>query len=114
MQKRLTDPDFRQEVEAKAALFAAGLNEIASRRSIIGEIRVAGLLGCVELVRDRSSREPARDALGRLVADLLRRGVLALPGGLYENTLMLIPPLTIRKEQVNHGLALLDESLATL
>jgi 4-aminobutyrate aminotransferase-like enzyme len=27
---------------------------------------------------------------------------------------MLLPPLTIRREQVNHGLALLDESLAAL
>jgi 4-aminobutyrate aminotransferase/(S)-3-amino-2-methylpropionate transaminase len=68
----------------------------------------------VELVRDRSSREPARDALGRLVTDLLRRGMLVLPGGLHENTLMLLPPLTMRREQVNHGLALLDESLAAL
>ena len=91
---------------------AEGLARIAERHRAVGEVRAAGLLGAIELVRDRESREPAPDALGRLLSALLARGVLALPSGLHENVLMLLPPLTIGAVQLEHALEAIDAALA--
>ncbi len=108
---RLTEPGFREEVERKGAILARGLREIASRHAGVGEVRCAGLLAAIELVRDRATREAAPEALGRLVAALLRRGILALPGGLHENVLSLLPPLTITEAQMLHSESGLDAAL---
>jgi 4-aminobutyrate aminotransferase/(S)-3-amino-2-methylpropionate transaminase len=95
-----------------AARLAEGLAKIAERHRVVGEVRAVGLLGAIELVRDRGSREPAPEALGRLLSSLLARGILALPGGLHENVLMLLPPLTIREEQLQHTITEIDAALA--
>ena len=72
----------------------------------------AGLLGAIELVRDRGSKEAAPEILGRVISDLLARGVLALPSGIHENVLMLLPPLTIHEAQLRHGLEAIDAAIA--
>jgi 4-aminobutyrate aminotransferase-like enzyme len=112
--KHLSAPPFRERLARSGSVLAQRLEEIASRRRIVGEVRVAGLLACLELVQDPASRSPAEGALGRLSAALLRRGLLALPGGRHENVLMFLPPLNLTEQQLTHGCTLLDESLATL
>jgi 4-aminobutyrate aminotransferase / (S)-3-amino-2-methylpropionate transaminase / 5-aminovalerate transaminase len=110
--ERLTSPDFREHADRMGRTLAEGLAKIAGRHRAVGEARSAGLLGAIELVRDPESKEPAPDALGRLVSGLLARGILALPSGLYENVLMLLPPLTIHEAQLQHGLGAIDAALA--
>ena len=110
--ERLTAPEFQAHSKQMGSLLADGLAAIAGRRSGVGEVRAVGLLGAIELVRDRASREPAPEALGRLLPALLGRGILALPGGLHENVLMLLPPLTIHEAQLQCGLAAIDSALA--
>ena len=112
--KSLSAPALREQMERSASVLTRRLEEIASRRTIVGDVRVAGLLASIELVEDRSSRTPAEGALGRWVDALLQRGMFALPGGRHENVLMLLPPLNITEKQLTHGCTLLDESLATL
>jgi 4-aminobutyrate aminotransferase / (S)-3-amino-2-methylpropionate transaminase / 5-aminovalerate transaminase len=111
---RLLTPALREQTAQSGSLLARRLREIASSRRIVGDVRVAGLLACLELVHDPTTRNPAEGALGRLTAALLQAGVLALPGGRFENVLMLLPPLTITEQQLTRGCTLLDESLATL
>lgn len=110
--ERLTAPEFREQAATMGVLLVEGLATIAERHPNVGEIRAAGLLGAIELVRDRTSREPAPDTLGRLLSALLGRGILALPSGLHENVLMLLPPLTIGEAQLRHGLEAIDGALA--
>ena len=111
--ERLTSPDFREHVDTMGRTLAEGLAMIAGRHREVGEARSAGLLGAIELVRDPESKEPAPEALGRLIVGLLARGILALPSGLYENVLMLLPPLTIHEAQLQHGLGAIDAALAS-
>ena len=110
--ERLTSPELQAHVDEMGKALAVGLARIADRRRAVGEVRAAGLLGAVELVRDRGSKEPAPELLGPLFSGLLGRGILTLPGGLHENVLLLLPPLTIGAAQLHHALEAIDAALA--
>ncbi len=110
--ERLATAEFRAHAGGLGSVLEKGLMGIAERHGVVGEARAAGLLGAIELVRDRASREPAPEILNRLLRALLGRGILALPGGLHGNVLMLLPPLTIREAQLRHGLEAIDAALA--
>jgi 4-aminobutyrate aminotransferase / (S)-3-amino-2-methylpropionate transaminase / 5-aminovalerate transaminase len=80
----------------------------------VGEVRGLGLMIGIELVRDRHSREPARELAGRVMVESLRRGVLVLGGGLYGNVLSLSPPFVIADAQLDAAVGVLLEVLDAL
>lgn len=69
---------------------------------IVGEIRGRGFMIGVELVRDRSSKEPARKHMEMVLLEAFKRGVLIIGGGL--STIRIAPPLTIEEELLFKGL----------
>jgi 4-aminobutyrate aminotransferase/(S)-3-amino-2-methylpropionate transaminase len=65
----------------------------------------------IEMVRDRATREPAPELVGRVVVEALRRGVLVLGGGIYGNVLSLSPPFVLTDTQVDAALSIIEEIL---
>ncbi len=108
---RLAGVAMRRQVLRTGVLLAAGLGRLAERHAQVGEARAAGLLGAIELVRDCETREPAPPALAELLRDLLRAGVLAIPGGIHGNVVSLLPPLTISERQLSLALSIIDQCL---
>jgi taurine--2-oxoglutarate transaminase len=84
----------------------------------IGEVRGKGLFWGIELVRDRDSREPLVpfNATGDAMAPMTQFAKAAMERGLYLmthwNVIMVCPPLTITREELDEGLGVLDEALA--
>jgi len=114
---------FRDEgiVENSAAqgeYLHGALGELAERHPSIGEVRGLGLFWALELVRDRGTREPLVpfNATGEAAAPIARLSKAALDRGLYLmthwNVVMVCPPLTITREELEEGLAVLDDVLA--
>src|SRR5438093_1271361 len=115
---------FREEgiVENAAAMgevLREQLPRLAERHPSIGDVRgVGGLFFGLELVRDRATREPLvpYNAGGEAAAPVARLAKAALERGLYLfvhwNVVMIAPPLTITREELDEGLAILDEVLA--
>ncbi len=87
------------------------LNELLGAHPRVGEIRGLGMMTGTELVRDRTTREPAPGLASGVVAEALRRGVLLLGGGIYGNVLSLSPPFVITAEQLEFALEALKDSL---
>jgi taurine--2-oxoglutarate transaminase len=113
---------FREEgiVENSAAMgdvFREGLDALAERHPSIGEVRGLGCFWGLELVRNRETREPLVpfNAAGEAAAPIGRLGKAAMERGLYLmthwNVIMICPPLVISREEVEEGLAILDEVL---
>ena len=79
---------------------------------IVGEVRTAGLMGAVELVRDKEAREPfppeARVAW-RVRQAALRRGVILRPGA---DLIVVCPPLIVTREQIDVIVRVLGEAIA--
>ena len=84
----------------------------------IGEVRGLGCFWGLELVKNRETREMLvpYNASGEAAAPVARLAKAALERGLYLmthwNVIMVVPPLTITREEVDEGLAILDEALA--
>ncbi|MDG2304867.1 MAG: aspartate aminotransferase family protein [Candidatus Binatia bacterium] len=98
-------------VRRKSKPFARALAGL-SRHPIVGGTRTAGLMGAVELVRDRDSREPFADAEKvpwRVRQAALRRGVLLRAGLSF---VVVCPPFVITDDQIDDLIGRLDEAIA--
>ena len=97
---------------------AQALPALAERHPSIGDARGLGLFWGLELVKDRETREPLVpfNAGGEAAAPMARMAKAALEKGLYLmthwNVVMICPPLTITREELDEGLATLGEVLA--
>ncbi|MBN2240182.1 MAG: aspartate aminotransferase family protein [Dehalococcoidales bacterium] len=73
--------------------------EAAKTISAIGDVRGRGLMIGVELVADRSTKEPlASEKCGEIAMKLLNAGIIVTPCGRYGNVFRFMPPLTIPRE----------------
>jgi taurine--2-oxoglutarate transaminase len=96
----------------------SGLESIAKSHPIVGEVRGVGALFALELVMDRESREPlipwqgaGMGPLPTFLNGLRARGAYAF--GRY-NCIVISPPLTIEKSDLDQGFAALDGALGDL
>jgi 4-aminobutyrate aminotransferase len=85
--------------------------EMMQRHALIGDVRGKGLMIGVELVRDRKTKRPANTEALKLSYRAWQRGLLFLTVGTYSNVAEITPPLVIGREQVDKGLAILEEAL---
>jgi len=90
--------------------FLKHLEALAPGYGMVGEVRGRGLMLGVELVRDRTSRDPL--PLAKTASEMaLKRGLLLYPGGHYGNVISFLPPLIIGEAQVDRAVAILEEVL---
>ncbi len=90
------------------------LRDMEKRYDQIGEIRGRGAMIAMELVADRTSKEPLDKATGnRIVEECYRNGVVILKAGTYDNVIRLLPPLTIEEGLLEEALGVLDDAMGT-
>lgn len=90
-----------------------GLRRLAEDHAdVVGEVRGLGVFWAVELVADRDTREPLGAAdMARLKAACIERGLLPF---VAENRIHVVPPCIVTDAEVERGLAILDEVLASV
>jgi 4-aminobutyrate aminotransferase-like enzyme len=66
----------------------------------------------VELVKDRTTKEPATDLANQLLERTRANGLIVGKGGLFGNVVRMSPPLNIAKADIDQALAMLDQSVA--
>ncbi|WP_345243900.1 (R)-1-hydroxy-2-aminoethylphosphonate ammonia-lyase [Pontibacillus salipaludis] len=77
--------------------------------SVIGDVRGVGLLFGIELVKDRDTKEKAREEADRIMHTCLQNGLsFKVSKG---NVLQLCPPLTITEDQLTEALDILEQAL---
>ncbi|NWQ39104.1 4-aminobutyrate--2-oxoglutarate transaminase [Bacillus sp. EB106-08-02-XG196] len=86
------------------------MKQLAERFDSIGDVRGLGAMCAMEIVKDRHSKTPDKEAVGKIVKAAGERGLLLLSAGLYGNVIRLLMPLTITDEQLEEGLQILEES----
>ena len=79
---------------------------------LVGEVRGAGLMACVECVADRESKNPLqldKDVGKRIDAHCHELGLLVRP---LINMCVMSPPLVISREQIDDMVAILREGIS--
>ena len=103
-----------ERVAELGALLRAGLDEMAEKYPIIGEVRGKGLMQGVELVADRATKEPSAQAAAMMLDATKARGLLIGKGGAFGNVLRIAPPLTVDEDQIREALEILDHAFAAV
>lgn len=98
-------------------VMAEGLADLQARHRTVGNVRGLGLFWIVELVKDRTTREPlvpwnaSSSQLGPMPAlarHMRERGLYTF---VKWNWIFVVPPLCITAEQIADGLAVIDTAL---
>jgi len=108
----LVESGLMANAERLGAQLISGARKLAERHEIIGDVRGRGLMVGMELVKDRGTKKPDPDASRRIVETAFQRGLLLL--GCGKSVIRLAPPLVIDEVDIDRGLAMLDEVLATI
>lgn len=83
----------------------------------IGDFRNSGLLGCIEVVKNRKTKEPmapynapafAMKVMNQVAAKLKELGMYTF---VRWNYIFIAPPLTVTEEQIDEGIAIISEAL---
>lgn len=99
------------------ALMRQELSRMMDRHPSIGQVRGLGMFNGIELVKNRTTREPlvpfaAKGEAAKPMSDMMS---FAMQNGLYlsfySNVIRLTPPLNISDEDMMTGLSILDQTL---
>ena len=100
--------DVPARAEALGARLRDGLEDMAGRHEVIGEVRGMGLMQALELVQDRKTKTPAPEQATQILDRARELGLLLGKGGLYGNVLRISPPMLIGQADLDRGLEMLD------
>lgn len=90
---------------------------LGKKHPCIGDFRNTGLLGCIEVVKDRQTKEPMAPfnakpdemvVMGQVAGRLRQLGMYAF---VRWNYVFIAPPLSITREQIDEGLTIISEAL---
>ena len=91
-------------------MLRTGLEKMQEKYSIIGDVRGRGLMQGLELVKDRTTKEPAPEATKYLFEETRKLGLIIGKGGLYGNVVRISPPMTVNEEEIAMALDVLDKA----
>ncbi|RFS19161.1 aminotransferase class III-fold pyridoxal phosphate-dependent enzyme [Chitinophaga silvatica] len=91
-----------------------GLREVMSKHPVISDVRGFGLFVGAEMVKDRTSMEPAVEEINAVVEKMKERGFLLSTDGPLYNVLKIKPPMVFNKQNATDMVRHLDEVLTEL
>ena len=107
--------DILGNVEQSGKVLGQELEALKEKHLCVGDVRYIGLFSCVELVKDKKTKEPlvpyGRDPegiMGKLTGMLKVKRFMTYS---HENMIFVCPPLIITEDQLKEELAKFDEVL---
>ena len=112
--KVIEEDDLRTNARVVGDYLKQRLLELQDRHAIIGDVRGMGLMLGIELVKDRTTKEPNPEAVLRVFEETKRRGVLIGKGGLYGNVIRTGLMLNSTTDTVDQLVEALDGAFSLL
>ncbi|MGI8482465.1 MAG: aspartate aminotransferase family protein [Chthoniobacterales bacterium] len=91
-----------------------GLEKLKQKHNIIGDVRGKGLMLGVELVKDRSTKEPAKTECAQVLETCREMGLLLGKGGLHGQTIRFAPPMCVAEADADFLLEVMDRAFSAL
>ena len=106
----IDDEGLQENCQVVGGHLLNGLQKLQQRHRVVGDVRGMGLMLGVELVRDRGTREPARQETLDVLEACREMNLLIGKGGLDGNVLRIKPPMCITRDDADYALAVLDRA----
>ena len=94
------------------ARLLAGLKKLQAKHASIGDVRGLGLFIGVEFVKDRATKEPDGELMGKLEQLAFTKGLLLL--GCGKSVIRIAPPLVLSEYDVDKGLEIFGACLSEI
>ena len=78
---------------------------------LVGDVRGLGAMLGMELVKDRSTKAPAKAECAAIVQECLQKGLIVPSAGIYGNVIRLLVALVITDDELVEGLDVLDAAI---
>lgn len=100
-----------ENAAAMGGRLMAGLDRIAERNPVIGDVRGKGLMVATEFVTPTGRPNP--EAVTKVIAAAQDAGVLILTCGTDDQAIRIIPPLNVQPEQIDEFLSVYEQAVGT-
>uniref|UniRef100_A0A6U0TKB8 alanine--glyoxylate transaminase n=1 Tax=Polytomella parva TaxID=51329 RepID=A0A6U0TKB8_9CHLO len=90
------------------------LKGLQAKHDVIGDVRGAGLMLGVELVKDRQMKTPASEETAKVMEGMKDDGVLIGKGGLFGNVFRIKPPMCFTRGDADYLIEVMDHQLGKL
>lgn len=106
-----------ENARAMGDILRKELEHLKEKHTCVGDVRAIGLFSCIELVKNRATKEPLSpyNAMGKaaenskeIFSRLMAKGLFTFVRWMF---LFIVPPLSINEEQLREGLGIIDEVL---
>jgi len=87
-------------------------HKMSKKYNLIGDIRGLGAMMAIEFVKDRVTKEPAKNEVKAIIKECGNKGLMILDCGVRGNTVRCLMPLCITDEQLNAGLDILENAIS--
>ena len=112
------DDNLIENAAAMGKYIDSRMEELKKKHPSIGDWRNTGLLGCIELVKNKGTKEPMApfNAKPEEMAIMNKVAARLKELGMYTfvrwNYIFVAPPLCINKEQIGEGLAMISDAVS--
>ncbi len=90
------------------------LSDFKEKYKIVGDVRGLGVMQAIELVKDKSTKEPDKAAADTLARFCLEHGLVILACGTYGNVIRLLMPLSTDVKDLEIGLSIIEQGLKNI
>ncbi len=111
---RFEDPSVLAHARQIGEVLRQKLEVFANRFNCIGQTRGLGPMRAIELVSDQETKQPDKAAAQAVVQYAYEHGLILMACGTHGNVLRFLVPLTISEEDLNEGLVVVEDALASL
>jgi len=118
MLKIYEDDDLIANAAAMGKYMEAQVEKLKHKHPAVGDFRNTGLLGCIELVKNRKTKEPMAPfnakpdemtVMNKVAGKIKELGMYTFVRWSY---IFVAPPLIVTKEQIDEGLTIISEAIA--
>ncbi len=83
-----------------------------ARWELVGDVRGLGAMQALELVRSKTTREPANDETAQVAQYCYEHGLILITAGSYGNVIRLLMPLVVTDAQMEEAMDVVEGALA--
>jgi taurine--2-oxoglutarate transaminase len=116
--KIIEDENLVESASKMGRYLESEVEKLKAKHASIGDFRNTGLLGCIELVKNRETKEPITpwnaspnemEITNKMSAKIRELGMFTF---VRWNWIFIAPPLNVSKEEVDEGLSIISQAIA--